>query len=179
MLIEDLIREYGLWAVFFGVMIEGDAQVVLVDTPGIFAPKRRLDRAMVSAAWEGAEAADAVLLMVDPIKQRRQFTADCDAHRNLSHSHASLGRIALVMKLACEVFSVFDVGLTEHYFFSDSLGFFSNTTGLRSAEWMRWTSTTRVASGKMSAARQTTSVLRCRRRQKSSVYSPASSIWQV
>jgi GTP-binding protein Era len=46
-------------------------QMILVDTPGIFAPKRRLDRAMVSAAWEGAEAADAVLLVVDPIKQRR------------------------------------------------------------------------------------------------------------
>ena len=46
-------------------------QIVLADTPGIFAPKRRLDRAMVSAAWEGAEAADAVLLLVDPIKQRR------------------------------------------------------------------------------------------------------------
>jgi GTP-binding protein Era len=46
-------------------------QMILVDTPGIFAPRRRLDRAMVSAAWEGAEAADAVLLMVDPGKQRR------------------------------------------------------------------------------------------------------------
>jgi GTP-binding protein Era len=46
-------------------------QMILVDTPGIFTPRRRLDRAMVSAAWEGAEAADAVLLMVDPIKQRR------------------------------------------------------------------------------------------------------------
>jgi len=46
-------------------------QMVLVDTPGIFAPQRRLDRAMVSAAWEGAESADALLLIVDPIKQRR------------------------------------------------------------------------------------------------------------
>lgn len=46
-------------------------QMILVDTPGIFAPRRRLDRAMVSAAWEGAESADAVLLLVDPIKQRR------------------------------------------------------------------------------------------------------------
>ena len=54
-----------------GIAIEGDAQIVLVDTPGIFAPKRRLDRAMVQAAWEGAHAADAVLLVVDPIKQRR------------------------------------------------------------------------------------------------------------
>ncbi|MEL7446227.1 MAG: GTPase Era [Pseudomonadota bacterium] len=48
-----------------------NTQMILVDTPGIFAPRRRLDRAMVSAAWEGAESADAVLLIVDPIKQRR------------------------------------------------------------------------------------------------------------
>jgi GTP-binding protein Era len=54
-----------------GIALEGDTQMILVDTPGIFAPKRRLDRAMVSAAWEGTEAADAVLLMVDPVKQRR------------------------------------------------------------------------------------------------------------
>ncbi|MCA0910955.1 GTPase Era [Qipengyuania gaetbuli] len=54
-----------------GIALQGDTQMILVDTPGIFAPKRRLDRAMVSAAWEGAEAADAVLLLVDPIKQRR------------------------------------------------------------------------------------------------------------
>ncbi len=55
-------------------LYESDAaktQMILVDTPGIFAPRRKLDRAMVSAAWEGAEAADAVLLMVDPVKQRR------------------------------------------------------------------------------------------------------------
>ena len=54
-----------------GIALEGETQIVLADTPGIFAPKRRLDRAMVSAAWEGAEAADAVLLVVDPIKLRR------------------------------------------------------------------------------------------------------------
>ncbi|EDL48103.1 GTPase Era [Erythrobacter sp. SD-21] len=50
---------------------EADTQMVLIDTPGIFSPKRKLDRAMVSAAWDGTESADAVLLMVDPIKQRR------------------------------------------------------------------------------------------------------------
>ncbi len=54
-----------------GIALNGPVQMVLVDTPGIFEPKRRLDRAMVSAAWEGAEAADAILLIVDPIKQRR------------------------------------------------------------------------------------------------------------
>jgi GTP-binding protein Era len=47
------------------VLIEGEAQIVLVDTPGIFAPRRRLDRAMVSAAWGGAKDADFALLLVD------------------------------------------------------------------------------------------------------------------
>lgn len=54
-----------------GIALEGETQIILVDTPGIFAPRRRLDRAMVSAAWEGAESADAILLVVDPLKQRR------------------------------------------------------------------------------------------------------------
>ena len=54
-----------------GIALEGTTQMILVDTPGIFAPRRKLDRAMVSAAWEGAEAADAVVLLVDPVKQRR------------------------------------------------------------------------------------------------------------
>jgi GTP-binding protein Era len=48
-----------------GIAIERDAQVLLVDTPGIFAPRRRLDRAMVAAAWAGAEEADLVLLVID------------------------------------------------------------------------------------------------------------------
>jgi len=48
-----------------------EVQIILADTPGIFEPRRRLDRAMVSAAWEGAQEADAILLVVDPIKQRR------------------------------------------------------------------------------------------------------------
>lgn len=48
-----------------GIAIEGDTQIMLVDTPGIFTPGRRLDRAMVRAAWEGAEDADRVLLVID------------------------------------------------------------------------------------------------------------------
>ncbi len=51
-----------------GIMIDGQAQVILVDTPGIFRPKRRLDRAMVDAAWGGAHDADAVVLMIDAAK---------------------------------------------------------------------------------------------------------------
>lgn len=48
-----------------GIAVEGDAQVLLVDTPGIFEPKRRLDRAMVAAAWSGAGDADLILLVID------------------------------------------------------------------------------------------------------------------
>jgi GTP-binding protein Era len=48
-----------------GVALEGQSQIVLVDTPGIFAPRRRLDRAMVASAWSGAEGADAVVHLVD------------------------------------------------------------------------------------------------------------------
>lgn len=48
-----------------GVAIEGDAQLVFVDTPGLFRPRRHLDRAMVAAAWSGASDADIVVLMVE------------------------------------------------------------------------------------------------------------------
>ena len=48
-----------------GVALAGDVQIVLVDTPGIFKPRRRLDRAMVRSAWGGAEDADAVVHLVD------------------------------------------------------------------------------------------------------------------
>ena len=48
-----------------GIAIHGDAQILLVDTPGIFQPRRRLDRAMVQAAWSGAEDADLILLVID------------------------------------------------------------------------------------------------------------------
>jgi GTPase len=48
-----------------GIAIEGAAQILLVDTPGIFRPKRRFDRAMVKAAWQGAADADEIALVVD------------------------------------------------------------------------------------------------------------------
>jgi GTP-binding protein Era len=50
-----------------GVAMDGETQLVFIDTPGIFAPRRRLDRAMVAAAWESLEGADAVLLLVDAL----------------------------------------------------------------------------------------------------------------
>jgi GTPase len=48
-----------------GIALEGESQIILVDTPGIFAPKRRLDRAMVETAWTEAREADMVILVVD------------------------------------------------------------------------------------------------------------------
>jgi GTP-binding protein Era len=48
-----------------GVAMDGDAQIVFVDTPGLFAPRRRLDRAMVAAAWSGAADADVIVLMIE------------------------------------------------------------------------------------------------------------------
>jgi GTP-binding protein Era len=51
-----------------GIAVEGASQIVFIDTPGIFRPKRRLDRAMVDAAWGGAHDADLVVLLVDAAK---------------------------------------------------------------------------------------------------------------
>lgn len=51
-----------------GIAIEGNAQILLTDTPGIFAPRRRLDRAMVAAAWGSAQDADLIALVVDASK---------------------------------------------------------------------------------------------------------------
>jgi GTP-binding protein Era len=51
-----------------GIAIEGASQIVFIDTPGIFAPKRRLDRAMVTTAWSGAHDADIVGLLIDARK---------------------------------------------------------------------------------------------------------------
>ncbi len=48
-----------------GIALHGETQMMLVDTPGIFEPNRRLDRAMVQAAWGGAQDADIILLVVD------------------------------------------------------------------------------------------------------------------
>ncbi len=61
-----------------GVAVEGRAQFVFADTPGIFSPRRRLERAMVDAAWSGARDADAVVLLVD---SRRPADRDDDTAR--------------------------------------------------------------------------------------------------
>ena len=59
-----------------GVAMQGDTQLLLVDTPGIFTPRRRLDRAMVANAWEGASDADILLAIVDAKVGLRETVAE-------------------------------------------------------------------------------------------------------
>jgi GTPase len=66
-------------ALIRGIVIENDAQIILVDTPGIFAPRRRLDRAMVSTAWSGAHDADIVCVLLDA---KAGIDADAEAILN-------------------------------------------------------------------------------------------------
>ncbi|HUO90630.1 MAG TPA: GTPase Era [Rhizomicrobium sp.] len=72
-----------------GVAIRDETQIVFVDTPGIFKPRRRLDRAMVNAAWAGAGDADAVVLLVD--------AAELSANPN---GHAAADTAAIIAALA-------------------------------------------------------------------------------
>jgi GTP-binding protein Era len=59
-----------------GIAIAGPVQILLVDTPGIFEPRRRLDRAMVAAAWTGAQDADLILLVIDASERMRDEIVD-------------------------------------------------------------------------------------------------------
>ena len=78
-----------------GIAMFGPAQVIFVDTPGIFQPKKRLERAMVAAAWSGAADADAILLIVDAAKAGKHADSDGDTDRIVADIGAS-GRKALL-----------------------------------------------------------------------------------
>ncbi len=77
-----------------GVALEGDAQLVFVDTPGLFRPRRRLDRAMVAAAWGGAADADIVVLMVEA---HRGVTAGVKAILESLNERTDNAKIALAI----------------------------------------------------------------------------------
>ena len=80
-----------------GIMLEDEAQVILVDTPGIFAPKRRLDNAMVQAAWQGAGDADAVALLIDAARGLDEENLAICAKL----SQLSLPKILVLNKIDC------------------------------------------------------------------------------
>ena len=75
-----------------GIAIEGATQLVFIDTPGIFAPRRRLDRAMVEAAWGGAGDADIVVLVIDAAKGVEE-----DAERILGKLQSTKASLVLVL----------------------------------------------------------------------------------
>ncbi|HCI08850.1 GTPase Era [Ascidiaceihabitans sp.] len=83
-----------------GVAMEGETQIVFVDTPGLFAPKRRLDRAMVAAAWSGAADADVVVLLVEAnrgitegVERILEGLNDIGAHRKVALAVNKIDRV--------------------------------------------------------------------------------------
>jgi len=76
-------------ALIRGIVIENNAQIILVDTPGIFSPKRRLDRAMVSTAWSGAHDADLVCVLLD-VKAGIDEEADAILKKAASVDHEKI-----------------------------------------------------------------------------------------
>src|SRR3569623_1696386 len=85
-----------------GVASEGEAHILLVDTPGIFEPKRRLDRAMVAAAWTGAGDAALVLLVVDAAegvtREVERIVQELERHKGQQPLILALNKIDLVKK---------------------------------------------------------------------------------
>jgi GTPase len=82
-----------------GVAMCGQTQIVFVDTPGIFKPRRRLDRAMVNAAWAGAGDADAILLIVDAadLAARPNGPAARDTHAIIAELNKTKAKAALLL----------------------------------------------------------------------------------
>lgn len=81
-----------------GIAIHEHAQIILVDTPGIFAPKKKLERAMVSAAWEGAGEADIIMLIIDAA--RGKIDADSAALiETLKQKNPAIKKILVLNKI--------------------------------------------------------------------------------
>ncbi|MCY4179322.1 MAG: GTPase Era [Litoreibacter sp.] len=104
-----------------GVAMEGAAQLVFVDTPGLFKPRRRLDRAMVAAAWTGAADADVVVLMVEA---HRCITDGVRAILDGLSERVGTARVALAInkidKVKSEALLALTQELNEAYAFSET-----------------------------------------------------------
>jgi GTP-binding protein Era len=93
-----------------GVALEGDAQIVFVDTPGLFRPRRRLDRAMVAAAWGGAADADVVVLLIEA---HRGITKGVETILERLTEMGSGRKVALAINKIDRVEAPVLLGLTE------------------------------------------------------------------
>ncbi len=104
-----------------GVALDGDAQLVFVDTPGLFEPRRRLDRAMVAAAWSGAADADIVVLLVEA---HRGVTEGVERVLATLAERALPGRVVLAINKIDRVEAPVLLGLTkdlnERYGFAET-----------------------------------------------------------
>ncbi|MES1201163.1 MAG: GTPase Era [Pseudomonadota bacterium] len=83
-----------------GVAMKGDAQLVLIDTPGVFAPRRRLDRAMVSAAWGALEGADVVVHVVDAATHLPEHEKPAAAQRAVEDTRNIAERLKQMQRTA-------------------------------------------------------------------------------
>ena len=93
-----------------GVALEGEAQIVFVDTPGLFRPRRRLDRAMVAAAWGGAADADLVVLLIEA---HRGLTPGVEAILETLRARASGQTVALAINKIDRVKAEHLLGLAQ------------------------------------------------------------------
>ena len=104
-----------------GVAIEGAAQLVFVDTPGLFRPRRRLDRAMVAAAWGGAADADVIVLLVEA---HRGVTEGVERILETLHDVGQGRKVALVLnkidKVKSEVLLGLAKALNDHFDFAET-----------------------------------------------------------
>ena len=110
-----------------GVAIEGEAQILLLDTPGIFEPKRRLDRAMVAAAWGSAQDADLIALVIDSTSGITRNVAEMIERLKLRRepkilvvNKVDLGRKEALLTLAADLDQ--RIGAEEIYFVSAATG---------------------------------------------------------
>jgi len=122
-----------------GIAIEGDSQIIFVDTPGLFRPKRRLDRAMVKAAWSGASDADVVVLLVEA---HRGLTEGVDAIIEGLDEHVKAGRkVALALnkidRVKAESLLALSLKLNARYKFAETF-MISAEKGHGVADLRRW-----------------------------------------
>lgn len=87
-----------------GIVMEGESQIIFVDTPGIFKPKRRFDRAMVSVAWQGAQDGDVLLLM-----------HDCARKRIDEDTLSIITKLQAQNRKSCLVLNKIDLTTNQHY----------------------------------------------------------------
>ncbi|WP_071674572.1 GTPase Era [Nioella nitratireducens] len=104
-----------------GVAMEGESQIVFVDTPGLFRPRRRLDRAMVAAAWTGAADADLVVLLIEA---HRGMTHGVEAILDGLNERAQGRRVALAInkidRVKAEVLLALTKKMNEAYPFEET-----------------------------------------------------------